>query len=70
MERRAFLKGAALLGLAAGTSTESAVAAIDPTANGKAPMPDQIAAALARFRETIPANFDPTYVENAVVPSS
>ena len=68
MERRAFLKGAALLGLAAGTSRESAVAAIDPTATGKAPMPDQIAAALARFREAIPANFDPTYVENAVVP--
>ena len=31
-------------------------------------MPDQIAAALARFREAIPANFDPAYVENAVVP--
>jgi hypothetical protein len=66
MERRAFLKGAALLGLAAGTSGESAVAAIGPTATGKDPMPDQIAAALARFREAIPANFDPAYVENAV----
>src|SRR6516164_5287854 len=68
MERRAFLKGAALLGLAAGTSRGSAVAAIGPTATGKDPMPDQIAAALARFRETIPTNFDSTYVENAVVP--
>ncbi len=32
------------------------------------PLPDKIAAALARFREAIPANFDSAYVENAVIP--
>jgi cytochrome P450 len=68
MERRAFLKGVALVGLAAGTSKGNAAAAISPTATGKNPIPDQIGAALARFRETIPANFDSAYVENAVVP--
>ncbi len=34
MERRAFLKGAAALGLAAGTSTASAVAGLGQTAKG------------------------------------
>ncbi len=32
------------------------------------PLPDKIAAALARFREAIPANFDSAYVESAVIP--
>lgn len=68
MERRAFLKGAALLGLAARTSRESAVAAGEKTTNGGDQPPDKIVAALARFRETIPAHFDRAYVENAVVP--
>jgi hypothetical protein len=56
------------LGLVAGTSTANAVATGGQTANGESPLPDKIAAALARFRETIPPNFDSTYVENAVVP--
>ncbi|ATM94490.1 Uncharacterised protein [Yersinia frederiksenii] len=68
MERRTFLKGAAALGLAAGTSSAGAVAASGHAATGEHALPDKIAAALARFRETIPANFDRTYVENAVVP--
>ncbi len=68
MERRAFLKGAAVFGLAAGISTASDAAAADQTAGGGEPPPDRIVAALARFRETIPANFDSAYVENAVVP--
>ena len=68
MQRRTFLKGAAALGLAAGTSTASAMAAVGKTADEGAPLPDKIAAALARFREAIPTNFDSAYVENAVVP--
>ncbi|MBV9642221.1 MAG: hypothetical protein JO334_01500 [Verrucomicrobia bacterium] len=68
MERRAFLKGAAVFGLAAGTSTASAIAAAGRTADGGDPSPDKMVAALARFRETIPPNFDSDYVENAVVP--
>ena len=68
MERREFLKAAAALGMAAGTSTASAVAAVAQTANGGASKPDKIAAALALFREAIPDNFDSTYVEKAVVP--
>jgi hypothetical protein len=68
MQRRTFLKGAAALGLAAGTSTERAMAAVAKTADEGAPLPDKIAAALARFREAIPTNFDSAYVENAVVP--
>jgi len=68
MERRAFLKGAAALGLAAGTSTASAVAAVAQTANGDASKPDKIAAALALFRQAIPDYFDSAYVNNAVVP--
>jgi hypothetical protein len=68
MQRRAFLKGAAALGLAAGTSTQSAAAAVAQVANGEASKRDKIAAALALFRETIPDYFDPAYVDNAVVP--
>ena len=30
------------------------------------PLPDKIAAALARLREAIPGNFDSAYVENAL----
>ena len=61
-------KGTLALGLAAGTSTASGLAAVGQAANEQGPLPDKIAAALARFRATIPANFDSTYVENAVVP--
>jgi hypothetical protein len=48
----------------AGTSAANAVAAVGQTASGGSPLPDKIAEALARFRETIPPNFDSTYVEN------
>ena len=68
MERRAFLKGAAALGLAAGTSTASAVAAVAQTANGDASKPDKIAAALALFRQAIPDYFDSAYVSLIVYP--
>jgi hypothetical protein len=46
----------------------SGLAAVGQAADEQVPLQDKIAAALARFRATIPANFDSTYVENAVVP--
>ncbi|QQC67957.1 twin-arginine translocation signal domain-containing protein [Paraburkholderia ginsengisoli] len=68
MERRKFLKSTAALGLAAGATAGSSGVAEAQTADGGGYQPDHIGAALARFRKTIPANFDRTYVENAVVP--
>jgi outer membrane murein-binding lipoprotein Lpp len=63
MERRMVLAGAAAsaAGLLAGTAS-----AADVTAATRA-SPD-LAAALDRFRASIPAHFDRAYVENAVVP--
>jgi hypothetical protein len=63
MERRMVLTGAAAS--AAGLFSGAASAA-DATAASLA-SPD-LALALARFRASIPADFDQTYVENAVVP--
>ena len=58
MERRLFLKGAA-----------ATTAALVPASASAADAPQgDLAAALARFRASIPSNFDRTYVENAVVP--
>lgn len=73
MERREFLKNTAVFGLAAGTGATSAVPApADPseaqTTEGRGPYAEDVANALERFRKTIPANFDRTYVENVVVP--
>jgi len=68
MKRRTFLKGAAALGLTAGTSAAHTVVAQSINPQGGPTLPDEIATALARFRETIPVNFDQTYVENVVVP--
>ncbi len=68
MKRRTFLKGAAALGLTAGTSAARAAATDDINPQGIAALPDEIAAALARFRETIPANFDQIYVKNVIIP--
>ncbi|CNF20138.1 twin-arginine translocation signal domain-containing protein [Yersinia nurmii] len=62
MERRAFLKGAAALGLTAGTASVNAVE------NASLPLTDEVEGALARFRKTVPANFNSDYVENAVIP--
>jgi hypothetical protein len=56
VERRALLLGAAALAAGA-MSTASA-----------APEAPDLSAALAKFRATIPSNFDREYVENAVVP--
>jgi cytochrome P450 len=58
MERRMVLTGAAAA--AAGSFAKGATAADT--------LPDDIAAALTKFRASIPKNFDRAYVENAVVP--
>ena len=63
MERRSVLAGAAAS--AAGLFSRGASAA-DPMA--ASPLSPELAAALAKFRASIPAHFDRTYVENAVIP--
>ncbi|TKI05950.1 hypothetical protein [Martelella alba] len=69
MKRRTFLKGAAALGLTTGAASAGAIAADKNAAMAhQQALPDEIATALARFRKTIPANFEKTYVENVVVP--
>ncbi|HEX6015236.1 MAG TPA: hypothetical protein VFY87_26255 [Geminicoccaceae bacterium] len=57
MDRRAVLTGAAAA--TAGLASKGVSAAASS---------DDLAAALARFRASIPSNFDRAYVENAVVP--
>ena len=63
MERRLVLTGAA-----AGAASLLSGAASAANTTGASPASSDLAAALARFRATIPAHFDRTYVENAVVP--
>jgi hypothetical protein len=63
MERRTVLAGAATS--AAGFFSGAAFAADTPAASPASP---DLATALARFRASIPAHFDRTYVENAIVP--
>lgn len=71
VERRTVLKGgAATLGLLGGGAS-SEIAAAAGRASADAPqsrIPRQMLDAVRRFRETIPPNFDPDYVENAVIP--
>lgn len=59
INRRTLLAGAGVAGLA------PAAAQASPADAG---MSDDVVAALARFRSSIPSNFDRDYVENAVVP--
>jgi hypothetical protein len=71
VERRAVLKGgiaaAGVLGSGASAVTVADVEeASADTASSQ--LPDQIQAAIERFRATIPANFDRDYVEKAVIP--
>jgi hypothetical protein len=71
MERREFLINTAVLGAgttAAGVAPTVAFAPETQTSGQGGEASDDVGAALARFRKTIPANFDRTYVENAVVP--
>ncbi len=65
MERRAFLAGMATS--AAGFAPPVAPANATP-ADARTAGSQDLAGALARFRASIPASFDRTYVENAVVP--
>ncbi|MCW3476668.1 cytochrome P450 [Limobrevibacterium gyesilva] len=58
MERRMVLAGAAA----------AAVGALSDRASATDASPGEIAAALARFRASIPGNFDRAYVENVVIP--
>jgi len=69
VERRTVLKGgAAVVGLLGGASSGLTVgsdqAFADTPASG---LPQQIQAAIERFRATIPPNFDHDYVEKAVI---
>jgi hypothetical protein len=50
-----------------GATTATAAVLATPASAAEAPSPD-LAAALARFRASIPANFDRDYVEHAVIP--
>ena len=63
MERRLVLTGAA-----AGAASLLSGAASAANTTAASPASSDLAAALARFRATIPAHFDATYVENAVIP--
>ena len=58
MERRAFLAAAA--------ATPAGV--LSAQAASYEGLPDDVGAALARFRNSIPSNFDRDYVEHAVIP--
>ena len=63
MERRTILKGgAAAIGMLGGASTTVVTGVEQASADAaQPPLPDQILAAIQRFRETIPANFDRDY---------
>jgi hypothetical protein len=71
VERRTVLKGgAAAIGLLGGAAASEMATGVDK-AFADAPqseLPQQMQNAVARFRETIPANFDREYVEKAVIP--
>jgi hypothetical protein len=71
IERRTVLKGGvAAAGILGGGALSEMAARVDQ-AFADAPqsgVPQQIQTAIARFRETIPPNFDRDYVEKAVIP--
>src|ERR1700733_13650156 len=71
LERRTVLKGgAAAFGMIGSAASAATIAAATPAAGeaAQSPLPEQLLAAVERFRATIPANFDPDYVEHAVIP--
>ena len=70
VERRTVLKGGvATVGALGGAASSAVVGGIEQVfaQAAQSPLPDQILAAVRRFRETIPANFDRDYVEKAVI---
>src|ERR1700733_10741277 len=71
VERRTVLKGgvAAIGTLGGGASAAMSVGIVPSSAEtAQPPVPEQILTAIERFRATVPANFDPEYVEKAVIP--
>jgi hypothetical protein len=68
--RRTVLKGGtAAFGVLGGGAAAATIAAAKPAAGEAAQaLPEQLLSAVERFRATIPANFDPDYVEHAVIP--
>jgi hypothetical protein len=71
VERRTVLKGgAAAVGLLGGGAATEIATGVDQAFadTPQSELPQQMQKAVARFRETIPANFDREYVEKAVVP--
>jgi hypothetical protein len=71
IERRTVLKGGvAAAGILGGGASSEMAAGVDRTFadTPQFGLPAQILAAVARFRETIPPNFDHEYVEKAVLP--
>jgi hypothetical protein len=71
VERRTVLKGSlAAVGIVGSAASTALVAAADDASAEatKTRLPGQIQTAIDRFRATIPANFDPEYVEKVLVP--
>jgi hypothetical protein len=70
VERRSVLKGSVAAAAIMGSGASAAFAAVDDAsaATVQNQLPRQIQTAIERFRATIPANFDPEYVEKVVVP--
>ena len=71
LERRTVLKGGvAAVGMFGSGASTAMMAGLEPASADTAqpPLPEQILTAVERFRATIPANFDPDYVEKAVIP--
>ncbi len=71
VERRTVLKGGvAAVGTLGSGASIAMVAGVERASADAAqsPLPRQIEAAIERFRATIPGNFDPEYVEKAVIP--
>ena len=71
LERRTVLKGGvAAVGMFGSGASTAMMAGLEPASadTAKPPLPEQILTAVERFRATIPADFDPDYVEKAVIP--
>jgi hypothetical protein len=71
LERRTVLKGGiAAVGLVGSGVSAATVAGVEQASAEVAqrPLPQQVLTAIERFRATVPPNFDPDYVENAVIP--
>jgi hypothetical protein len=68
IERRTVLKGGmAAVGVLGGSASTAVVIGPEQASAEAAPLPDQILAAVQRFRESIPAAFDRDYVEKAII---